>query len=338
MTVPTVIRVDPFSPDADAIARAAELLRRGGLVVFPTETVYGLGANALNPAAIARVYEAKGRPSRNPLIVHVDSVSQAASLTRRWTPLAQKLVDQFWPGPLTIVLPRSRVVPLGATGGGDTVAIRWPAHPVARALIAAAGVPVAAPSANRSTELSPTTADHVLSGLRDGFDLLLDGGATTGGLESTVMDMTSDPPRLLRPGLISPAEIAECVGPIERVVAPDRGEGPAMSPGTMSRHYAPHAPLHCVGDEAAARELVAELASQGRRVGWMRWDNGGGSPTPGVIEIEMPRDVPRYALRFYADLHDLDAAEVDVIVATLPPEEDGWLAVRDRLRRAAAGR
>jgi len=338
MTVPVVLPVDPLAPEPAVIARAASVLCNGGLVVFPTETVYGLGANALDRTAVARIFAVKGRPTNNPLIIHVESIPQATMLTRRWTSLTEKLVNVFWPGPLTLVLPRSRQVPVEVTGGGDTVAIRWPIHPVARALITMAGCPIAAPSANRSTELSPTCAEHVLRGLAEGYDLLLDGGPTTGGLESTVLDMTTDPPRLLRPGLISPSEIADQIGPIERVDLTNRDQtrNPLPSPGMMTKHYSPRTPLICVDSEDEAKYLVVGHVQQGRRVGLLTWNANVEHSMPGVIAIEMPRDVAGYALKLYAYLHDLDSAVVDVIVVTLPPNEDEWLAVRDRLQRAAA--
>src|SRR5262245_52423466 len=191
----SVLVVSPESPEAQAIARAAVVLRAGGLVAFPTETVYGLGANALDATAVRRIFTAKGRPANNPLIVHVAGAAHVGRVAAAWPALAARLAERFWPGPLTLILPRSAAVPDEVTAGGPTVAVRVPAHPVARALLEAAGVPVAAPSANRSTQLSPTTAAHVLRGLNGRIDLLLDGGPTAGGLESTVLDLTTEPPR-----------------------------------------------------------------------------------------------------------------------------------------------
>src|SRR5579864_4916197 len=193
----TVLTVDPQAPDAAAIAEAAALLRAGGLVAFPTETVYGLAANALSADAVSRIFAAKGRPAGNPVIVHVADAAGARALVDDWPAAAERLAERFWPGPLTLVLPRSRQVPDLVTAGGSTVGVRVPAHPVALALLHACGLPLAAPSANRSTRLSPTRAAHVLGDLGDRIDLLLDGGATPGGLESTVLDLTAAPPRLL---------------------------------------------------------------------------------------------------------------------------------------------
>ncbi len=198
----------------EGVRRAAEILRRGGLVAFPTETVYGLGANALDATAVARIFAAKGRPSNNPLIVHVAAAEQARELTANWPSDAQWLAEHFWPGPLTLVLPKRAAVPAIVTAGADTIAVRVPAHPVALGLLQALGLPLAAPSANRANQLSPTTAAHVLAGLGPDVEAILNGGATSGGLESTVLDLTRQPARLLRPGLVAPGEIEAIIGPI----------------------------------------------------------------------------------------------------------------------------
>ncbi len=212
-----VVRVDAQCPDPEAIARGAQILKAGGLVVFPTETVYGLGANALDAGAVAKIFAAKGRSARNPIIVHVANLDDAKKLVSAWPDSAQKLAEAFWPGPLTLVLPKHADVPDLVTAGGPTVALRMPAHAVALALLRACGLPLAAPSANRSTELSPTCAEHVRLDLAN---LLLDAGPTTGGLESTVLDLTCTPPRLLRPGLVTRAELEASLGPIDFAIAP----------------------------------------------------------------------------------------------------------------------
>ena len=209
-----LLRVDPRSPDPAIVARAAGVLRDGGLVAFPTETVYGLGANALDPNAVERIYSAEGRPAYNPLIVHIADASDAPLIAAEWPERAEMLARAFWPGPLTIVLPKKPNVPDGVTAGLPSVAIRVPAHPVARALLAAARIPVAAPSANRSMMLSPTTAAHVAKSLGDSVDLILDGGPTNVGIESTVIDLTTPTPTLLRPGMISAEAIGRIIGPI----------------------------------------------------------------------------------------------------------------------------
>jgi L-threonylcarbamoyladenylate synthase len=328
-----VLKIDPPRPEPDVIAAAAAVLRGGGLVAFPTETVYGLGANALDPAAVHRIFTAKGRPANNPLIVHVAEAADAATLAE-WSPTAQRLAERFWPGPLTLVLPRRGVVPDVVTAGGPTVAVRSPDHPVARSLIRAAGVPLAAPSANRSTQLSPTRAEHVLAGLDGRIDMVLDGGPTAGGLESTVLDLTTTPPRLLRPGLIGPAALEQEIGPVSRL-AVLADEQPRPSPGLMVRHYAPRAVLELVTGDGGER--VREQVGRARRVGWLTWAPAPDVPA-GVEVVVMPADPEGYSARLYAVLHDLDGRGVETVVVAEPPDDEAWLAVRDRLRRASAPR
>ncbi len=327
-----VLPIDAEQPDPGAIARAAAVLRAGGLVAFPTETVYGLGANALDATAVGRIFAAKGRPAHNPLIVHVAAVGDAGRVAASWPESAARLAARFWPGPLTLVLPKRPEVPATVTAGGPTVAVRVPAHPIALALIRAAGAPVAAPSANRSGYISPTRADHVLRGLDGRIDMVLDVGPVPGGIESTVLDLTSEPPRLLRPGLVSPAEIEAILGPVARSApAAAPAESPLPSPGMLSRHYAPRAPLELADGDG--RASVEELRRAGLRVGWLAF---GGADLAGVTVVAMPADPDGYAARLYAALHALDGAGVDRIIVARPPESDEWLAVRDRLRRAAA--
>lgn len=322
-----VLTVDARDPDMAAIARAARVLQSGGLVVFPTETVYGLGANALDASAVARIFDAKGRPATNPLIVHVASVQQTKELVAQWPDTAQRLADRFWPGPLTLVLPKASHVPDIVTAGGPTVAIRMPAHPVALALLRACALALAAPSANRSTELSPTLPEHVLRSLGDRINLLLDAGPTPGGIESTVLDVIVDPPRLLRPGLVTVAELESVVGSI--ATTSDEA-GIARSPGQMPRHYAPRTPLEVVSD---SRSRVEQLNREGKRVGWLTHRDQG--EVAGVLRILLPGDTVSYSAQLYAALHQLDAAGLDRIVVETPPPGDDWLAVHDRLRRAS---
>jgi L-threonylcarbamoyladenylate synthase len=335
-----VIAVDPFAPDAAVLARAAAVLRGGGLVAFPTETVYGLGANALDAAAVGRLFAAKGRPAQNPLIVHVAEEAQARELAADWPDAAAQLAPQFWPGPLTMVVRKRDVVPDVVTAGGPTVALRLPAHPVALALLRTAALPVAAPSANRSSTISPTMAEHVLRSLDGHLDLVLDGGPTPGGLESTVVDVTVAPPRLLRPGLIVPAELERVLGPITRPgAAAAEGAEALRSPGMLSRHYAPRAPLERHSEEWAWR-AVGRLLLQGFRVGWLTFEVPENSGLAGMIGgqlqvQQLPREPVAYAAQLYAALHALDAAGVDHIVVTLPPDSEEWLAIRDRLLRAS---
>ncbi len=335
-----VIPVDPGAPSASALAEAARVLRGGGLVAFPTETVYGLGANALDTSAVARIFAAKGRPANNPLIVHISDMTQVQQVAAEWPPSAARLAERFWPGPLTLVLPKRDTVPDIVTAQGPTVAVRVPAHPIAQALIRTTGLPIAAPSANRSTELSPTRAEHVLRGLEARIEMVLDGGPTTGGIESTVLDLTTTPPRLLRPGLIRVAELESVIGPVTQVrslpIAAQDGPQPLPSPGMLPRHYAPRTPLECV---KAGRELerLAQLLAEKRRVGWVAFADRGEVIIPSGVHLRvLPSDTVGYAAHLYAVLHELDAAGLDRLLVTLPPDSDEWLAVRDRLRRAAA--
>lgn len=338
-----LIAVDPSRPSAEAIVEAAEIIKAGGLVAFPTETVYGLGANALDAAAVARIFTAKGRPPQNPLIVHIADRAMLAAMTADWPPLAAKLAARFWPGPLTLVVHKHPHVPEIVTAGGPTVAVRMPSHPVALALIRASQTPLAAPSANVSTQISATRAEHVLRGLAGRIDLLLDGGPTTGGLESTVLDVTVSPPRLLRPGLVAPADIEAVSGPIAGVerftagiaAAAEQSAEPLRSPGMLARHYAPQVPLECQpqGDDWAR---VEDLRHDVRRLGWLAFGPVDADGSCGVLIIEMPTEPEAYAAELYAALHALEAAEVERIVVTLPPTGEAWLAIRDRLRRASA--
>jgi L-threonylcarbamoyladenylate synthase len=313
-------------PDHTVLREAAAVLRGGGLVAFPTETVYGLGANALDADAAARIFHAKGRPGTNPVIVHVHEVGAVTPLVRQVPGLALRLAERFWPGPLSLVLPRSERVPDVVTASGPTVAVRVPAHPVALALLREVGLPLAAPSANRSTCLSPTRAEHVLRGLDGRIDLVLDAGPTSGGLESTVLDITTTPPRLLRPGLVSPADLEALVGPIERRHSGAEG-GPVRSPGLLERHYAPGTPLLCV-----YRQDLEDAATRYGRVGVLAFDENIALERA-VVEL-MPPDAASYAVRLYETLHRMDEAKVDHILVELPPEGDEWLAIHDRLRRA----
>lgn len=300
------------------VGTAADALRSGKLVAFPTETVYGLGANALDAAAVARIFEAKGRPTTNPLIVHVADAAEVLAVAAEVPPLAAKLFAAFWPGPLTLVLPKAPGVPDLVTAGGPTVAVRCPNHPLARELLRAAGVPVAAPSANRSGELSPTTADHVLVSLDGRIEFVLDGGPCPGGLESTVLDVTGPVPRLLRPGLVSLDQLRAVIGDV--LIGPNPDSGPARSPGLLTKHYAPRTALECAATDTE-REFLANL-----------YETAGLT----VARYSPPDSPVAAAARLYADLHALDATAPDRILVTLPPDAPEWQAVRDRLLRASA--
>ena len=334
------LRIDPDDPEARegaaALARAADVLRAGGLVAFPTETVYGLGANALDAAAVARIFAAKGRPSFNPVIVHVPDADAARALVLEWPRSAALLAERFWPGPLTLVLPKRAHVPDGVTAGLAQVGVRVPAHPVALALLRAAALPIAAPSANRYTELSPTAAAHVERALGDRVDLVLDGGPTTVGIESTVVDLSGDVPVLLRPGGVSLADLRAVVGDV-RVHEPDddAGDAPRPSPGMVERHYAPRARL-LPFDASSPGDAAAEARAASRRgepVGALllaaALDTGVAHP------VRMPRDPAAYARALYATLHRLDDLGCTLVLAERVPEGDTWAGVRARLARAA---
>jgi len=311
--------------DADGLRRAVEVLRRESVVAFPTETVYGLGANAFSVKAVAEIYRLKNRPSWNPLIVHVATVEQARALARHWPAEADELAARFWPGPLTLVVPRL-IVP-GADHpepAADTIAIRIPAHPVALRLLEASGLALAAPSANRSESISPTTAQHVLRSLPD-VPLVLDGGPASFGIESTVLDLSSPRPRLLRPGALGLRELRDVIGPIALPEAEVTDGTARHSPGMSRRHYAPRARLILAKDTADVPR-----ADLDRPIAVLTYEGQG--PGDEVLSAE-PRE---YAADLYAALHRLDDAGAATILVQQPPETEEWLAIRDRLGRAAA--
>ncbi len=300
--------------ERSTIERAADLIRNGSLVAFPTETVYGLGANALDAAAVARIFAAKERPRQSPLIVHVDSIRMAREFVLEWPDAAERLASRYWPGPLTLILPKQPGIPDIVTAGLPTVGIRVPSHPLALALIRAARVPIAAPSANRFTQLSPTTAEHVRQALGGAVALVLDGGPSAVGIESTVLSLAGNQPLLFRPGAISQPEIEALIGPVQ-LAQPSDLAAPHAAPGMHLRHYQPRTPLF----------LLAP----------------GGSPPPGRsahlrIGREMPDKPAAYAARLYAELHRLDTLDLDWIAVENPPDTPEWAGIRDRLTRAAA--
>ena len=302
------------------IARAARSIRAGGLVAFPTETVYGLGANALDETAVARIFAVKGRPATSPLIVHVSSVDMARVIAAEWPAHAEILARRFWPGPLTLVVRKHARIPEVVTAGLDTVGIRVPAHPVAQALLREAGVPIAAPSANRFTELSPTTAEHVRASLGDSVDEILDGGPTTVGIESTVISLAAEQPRLLRPGMISREDLERIIGAIG--VSSADGDGVAHeSPGQHPRHYCPRTRLVLVRDGELPSGRCAYVFHTGPAASAAR-------------NVEMPASPDGYAAMLYGTLHDLDRESLDWIAVEYPPEAPEWLGILDRLRRA----
>ena len=321
--------------DAHAIERAAELLRAGKLVAFPTETVYGLGARADVASAVLRIYAAKGRPSHNPSIVHAADADAAFALAADVPDVARALAERFWPGPLTLILPvRPGAVAPEVTAHGQTVALRVPAHPTAQALLRASGLPIAAPSANRSTGISPTTAQHVQKSLGDRVDLILDAGPTGFGIESTIIDATFSPVRILRRGTIS-ASALRALG--FAVIDPGSEVSPlgevARSPGTQARHYAPTTPLEVVASTTIGA-FIGEARGRGERLAVLLR----GTPTREISAAAMlvlPDDPASYAAGLYAALHRLDDAGCSRLLVEAVPEEAPWDAVRDRLSRAS---
>jgi len=336
---PRVLTVDASRPDPAAIAEAARVLRAGGLVAFPTETVYGLGARALDPVAVAKVFAAKGRPSGHPLIAHVDGEEAARAIAATWSDRASALARAFWPGPLTLVVPRSARVPDAVTGGGSTVAIRAPSHAVAIALLRAVGEPLAAPSANRYQTLSPTLAAHVVKSLGDAVDLVLDGGPCSEGIESTVVDVDAEPPRVLRPGALDVDRLRAIVPGVVYDGFAIAGEGTHASPGMDARHYAPRARVLLAPDRAAAIVLAgAEAARGGAKVGLVVRGLGelGAGANAAVLVRALPDAPEAYARDLFATLHALDDAGCVAVVIEDVPSAAAWWAIADRLRRAGA--
>jgi L-threonylcarbamoyladenylate synthase len=344
--VTKVLHVDSTSPEMDLIARAAECLRAGGLVAFPTETVYGLGAHALDRRALQRVFAAKERPANDPLIVHVASVDDIEPLVIEIPSIARELAARFWPGPLTIVLRRSERVPDEVSAGLETVAIRVPSHRVAQALLGCAQLPIAAPSANRFSRPSPTRAAHVLADLGDRIDMILDAGPTTVGLESTVVDLAHHPPTVLRPGAIDAAALRAVIPDVRLRSHPvERGTTGLPAPGMLPKHYAPATPLILFeGDRVSTIEAIAQTVrlrrESGQSVAILAFSDDLvefrllGVP---LLDLGNENDPPTVASRLYAALREGDELGVDVIlVRNITTNRPLSMAIQDRLRRAAA--
>ncbi len=338
-----ILRVNPRRPEPWVIGEAAEVIRRGGTVAFPTETVYGLGADALNPEAVRKIFWAKRRPADNPLIVHIAEPGWVDRLAEEVPEEAARLAERFWPGPLTLVLRKSRVVPDITTSGLETIAVRMPRHPVALALIRESGRPIAAPSANLAGRPSPTTAQHVAEDLMGRVDLILDGGPTEIGVESTVIDLTVHPPQVLRPGGVSVEELRKVLGVVElhpAAVGRAGGERP-RSPGMKYRHYAPRAELIVVeGEPGKVAKKVEELArgyrTLGRRVGILATDENLGRYRSGkAVSVGSRKNPDTIARNIFRVLREMDKEGVDVIIAEGIPEEGIGLAVMNRLRKAS---
>lgn len=318
-----------------AVERAVECLRAGEVVALPTETVYGLAANALNPKAVARIFQVKGRPSSNPLIVHVADGAGAMRCAREWPDTAMRLASRFWPGPLTLVVPKRPEIPSIVTAGGDTVGVRWPFHPLMQAVIRGCGFPLAAPSANPANGLSPTCAGHVAEGLGARIPLIVDGGDCNVGIESTVVDVTGTVPRVLRPGIIGLDQLQEVLNGT-RSGWRERDAGPLRSPGQLEKHYSPRARLVVQGwkdDEQLAR-LVAGLGPDPRRI-WILAHRSLPDPGRFPTSILIPSEPEAYARALFGELHRCDALGASCILVEPVPEGPAWDGVADRLSRAS---
>ena len=330
-----VLPTDTPQELASGIERAAQELCAGGVVALPTETVYGLAANAFDPEAVKKIFEIKGRPAHNPIIVHVDSLGMARKCVARWTDRAEGLAHAFWPGPLTMVLTKSDSIPPLVTAGGQTVGIRWPSHPLMQAVIRACGFPLAAPSANLANQVSPTNAKHVCAQLAGRLGLVLDGGQCQVGIESTVVDVSTAPARLLRPGMIHDTALLAVLPDL--VVGSDAASGPLKSPGQLKKHYAPQARLVLLSWESDA-DLRTRLATQGispatcHIIAHTRIPSDQGLGRVSVI----PHDPEAFARALYSELHACDHAGALTIVMEALPTSPEWRAIADRLRRAAA--
>jgi L-threonylcarbamoyladenylate synthase len=319
-----------------AVKRAAELLRAGEVVALPTETVYGLAANALDAQAVAKIFQIKGRPANNPIIVHVTNVEMAKRCVKKFPGIAEKLSKAFWPGPLTMVLPRAKIIPDNVTAGGETVGIRWPSHPFIQAVIRECDLPLAAPSANLSNRISPTNAEHVRAQLDGKIPLIVDGGQSQVGIESTVLDLTVSPPNILRPGMIHAESLAAVIGNIQHPTF--NIQHPTLrSPGLLEKHYSPKAKLLALNWKSNA-DLQSQLVT--RHLSPATCFIIAHSQIPsGEIFADvsvMPLDAEAFARAIYAELHRCDDAGAKIIVVEAPPETPDWSGIADRLRRAAA--
>jgi L-threonylcarbamoyladenylate synthase len=330
----------PLSPDRPEIEHAVAVLRAGGLVALPTETVYGLAADAANELAVRRVFAVKGRPASHPVIVHIAGAAALDEWARDVPDAARRLAAAFWPGPLTLVLPRSERALDVVTGGQDTVALRAPDHPVALAVLRAFGGGLAAPSANRFGHVSPTTAEHVRADLGADVDLVLDGGPCAIGVESTIVDLASDPaaPVILRTGAIGADDVARVLGVAVRVAAAGTDAGGVRAPGMLAAHYAPRAGVELVSADEAGPRAAALAGGPARRIVLVA-PPGVAAPALGPGQrIDAPADPGAFAQRLYAMLREADARGAEVALVVPPPESGLGVAVRDRLRRAAGGR
>jgi len=331
----TILRTDTPQLFEQAVKSAAKQLRASDVVVLPTETVYGLAANAFDEKAVAKIFEIKGRPAHNPIIVHVVSLDMARSCVTAWPDLAEKLARAFWPGPLTLVLPRAERIPSIVTAHGPTVGIRWPSHPLAQAIIRECGLPLAAPSANPSNLLSPTTVEHVVKALGDRVPLVIDGGQCQVGIESTVLDLTVSPPRVLRPGIIHDEALIAVTGTLSDR---DAQQGQAVkSPGMLAKHYAPRAKLMTL-NWRNDRELRQQILNTSNSLAGCHVIAHSVIPSAEGFErvSVIPHDPEAFARALYAELHCCDELGAKVIIVESLPKTSEWTGIADRLKRASA--
>jgi L-threonylcarbamoyladenylate synthase len=320
-----------------AVRRATELLRTGEVVALPTETVYGLAANALDEKAVAKIFQTKDRPENNPIIVHIASVEMAKRCVTAWPDPAEKLARAFWPGPLTLVLPRAKEIPGMVTAGGKTVGVRWPGHPFIQAVIRECGFPLAAPSANLSGRVSPTNAEHVRKQLGDKISLIVDGGQSQVGIESTVLDLTVSPPQVLRPGMIHAESLAAVCGEVRGEQGEERTEKTLRSPGLLKKHYSPKAKLLVLNwrDDADLNSQLSSFNAQLLDCHVIAHTHVPSAEHFARVSV-IPHDAKAFARAIYAELQRCDAAGAGLIVVETPPESPEWLGIADRLRRASA--
>lgn len=336
---PEILPAETPAQVETAVQRASALLQAGELVGVPTETVYGLAANAWDGKAVQKIFAVKGRPSHNPIIVHIGGLEMARKCVRHWPELAERLAHAFWPGPLTLVLPKATSIPEVVTAGGPTVALRWPEHPLMQELISRCGFPLAAPSANLSNRISPTTAQHVAESLKNRIQLVIDGGPARVGIESTVLDLSVQPPRVLRPGIIPITELralAGCIDSEERSLQESSGQAPPLrSPGQLKRHYSPKVPLQ-IRRWGGWPELLQDLLRQNyspERVRVITHSHIAFHGFGGMVSL--PASPQEYARHLYAALHQCDQPGVELIVVEDVPATPAWEGIRDRLNRAA---
>jgi L-threonylcarbamoyladenylate synthase len=321
-----------------AVRQTVEFLRAGEIVALPTETVYGLTANALDEKAVAKIFRIKGRPANNPIIVHVASNEMAKRYTKDFPAIAEKLSKSFWPGPLTIVLPRAKEIPNIVTAGGETVGIRWPSHPFIQAVIRECNFPLAAPSANLSNQISPTNVEHVRKSLGGKIPLIVDGGQSQVGIESTVLDLTVSPPKILRPGMIHVESLVAVCGEIQSPKSKVQNlDSMLRSPGLLKKHYSPKAKLLVLNwrDDMDLKSQIADRKSQIQNCHIIAH-----TKIPSVENFSgvsvIPHDAEAFARAIYAELHRCDAAGAELIIVEAPPDSPEWSGISDRLRRASA--